>query len=486
MAQDYPSSSYRTIVYDHLATSSLEAIEALPHIKQSKGRTYLSKWWQAAKKWNLLCDELKEMEDRYLSRSSASFPASSSPSSSYSDSSSSRGGSGSGGSGSGSGSGSQKQIQSQVNTAKLEAEARMNAESDRIAQVLSLLIDTESLSESLASTSVTKDSPGGAGGSAEGSSVERSSEVFRVSKNLEESVLENALEIVLRTVPGNVPLTIEAKGAGFLKNIASSEFLLGSREESSFPGNDSEESSAESKINELIEKAIERVTAADDSTVLLDDISAAFSESFGLDSGIVRGEGLLTFGGEKKARIADSLGDSQSGLEPSPDFRETDADGSREIRDSRESDFYSGNSDSSSKNYNSKSDKKRSDKGSERGSEGRAEREGERAGDRGSDSNAASWSGSKADRHDKMDENDESRGYDRDNYERGERAYIDDSSVPYEELYDLCDTHKARVICIGDVHGCVDELKDLLRLVKYRPGDLVLLLGDLVAKGLCV
>ena len=31
--------------------------------------------------------------------------------------------------------------------------------------------------------------------------------------------------------------------------------------------------------------------------------------------------------------------------------------------------------------------------------------------------------------------------------------------------------------------GCVDELCELLRKVNYLPGDLVLLLGDLVAKG---
>ena len=40
-----------------------------------------------------------------------------------------------------------------------------------------------------------------------------------------------------------------------------------------------------------------------------------------------------------------------------------------------------------------------------------------------------------------------------------------------------------RVIAIGDVHGCIDELKDLLRQCDYRPGDLVVFLGDLVHKG---
>ena len=40
-----------------------------------------------------------------------------------------------------------------------------------------------------------------------------------------------------------------------------------------------------------------------------------------------------------------------------------------------------------------------------------------------------------------------------------------------------------RVIVIGDVHGCIDELQALLRQCDYQPGDLVLFLGDLVCKG---
>lgn len=40
-----------------------------------------------------------------------------------------------------------------------------------------------------------------------------------------------------------------------------------------------------------------------------------------------------------------------------------------------------------------------------------------------------------------------------------------------------------RVIAIGDVHGCIDELQALLRRCDYRPGDLVVFLGDLVSKG---
>jgi Calcineurin-like phosphoesterase len=40
-----------------------------------------------------------------------------------------------------------------------------------------------------------------------------------------------------------------------------------------------------------------------------------------------------------------------------------------------------------------------------------------------------------------------------------------------------------KVIAIGDVHGCIDELRDLLRQCDFRPGDLVVFLGDLVCKG---
>ncbi|CAN0086250.1 unnamed protein product, partial [Heterosigma akashiwo] len=40
-----------------------------------------------------------------------------------------------------------------------------------------------------------------------------------------------------------------------------------------------------------------------------------------------------------------------------------------------------------------------------------------------------------------------------------------------------------RVIAIGDVHGCVDELRALLRRVGYAPGDQLVFLGDMLAKG---
>ena len=41
-----------------------------------------------------------------------------------------------------------------------------------------------------------------------------------------------------------------------------------------------------------------------------------------------------------------------------------------------------------------------------------------------------------------------------------------------------------RVIAIGDVHGCLEEFRDLLNLVSYRPGvDTVVQLGDLLDRG---
>jgi hypothetical protein len=38
-------------------------------------------------------------------------------------------------------------------------------------------------------------------------------------------------------------------------------------------------------------------------------------------------------------------------------------------------------------------------------------------------------------------------------------------------------------IVVGDVHGCVDELSDLLAACRYGAGDRLVLVGDLVAKG---
>lgn len=42
----------------------------------------------------------------------------------------------------------------------------------------------------------------------------------------------------------------------------------------------------------------------------------------------------------------------------------------------------------------------------------------------------------------------------------------------------------ARLFVVGDIHGCLDELNDLLALIEFRPGhDRLVLAGDLVAKG---
>ncbi|MFI5350140.1 MAG: metallophosphoesterase [Elusimicrobiota bacterium] len=44
--------------------------------------------------------------------------------------------------------------------------------------------------------------------------------------------------------------------------------------------------------------------------------------------------------------------------------------------------------------------------------------------------------------------------------------------------------HKpVRTIVIGDVHGCFDELQDLLRAAKARPEDRLISVGDLICKG---
>ena len=40
-----------------------------------------------------------------------------------------------------------------------------------------------------------------------------------------------------------------------------------------------------------------------------------------------------------------------------------------------------------------------------------------------------------------------------------------------------------RTIVVGDVHGCREELEDLVQLCGFRPGERLVLAGDLVAKG---
>jgi len=45
---------------------------------------------------------------------------------------------------------------------------------------------------------------------------------------------------------------------------------------------------------------------------------------------------------------------------------------------------------------------------------------------------------------------------------------------------------RPQVIVVGDIHGCLDELQDLLSLCSYNPNDhTLILLGDYVNKGHC-
>jgi hypothetical protein len=42
----------------------------------------------------------------------------------------------------------------------------------------------------------------------------------------------------------------------------------------------------------------------------------------------------------------------------------------------------------------------------------------------------------------------------------------------------------SRVVVVGDVHGCADELERLLQACEFQPGrDVLVLVGDLVHKG---
>lgn len=40
-----------------------------------------------------------------------------------------------------------------------------------------------------------------------------------------------------------------------------------------------------------------------------------------------------------------------------------------------------------------------------------------------------------------------------------------------------------RTLLLGDIHGCLEELDELLKLVEFAPGDNLILLGDLVDRG---
>ena len=418
--QDYPSSSYRTVVYDHLATSSLEGIEALPHIKLSKGRTYLTKWWQAAKKWNLLDDELKEIEQVYLSIISPATVTVSTDRSNVMIGSQSK----------------------EVLTAspsptlsKQNSEIRLIAESDRIAEVLSQLIGSD---------------------------------------NLSESVRPSVLDTPLQTLNSFQIITGDSKN-----NISTP---VGFSESSKLRS----ESSAENKINELIDKTIQSVglfeiSDAQDVEVLSTSSGTGISDSLLSSlSAIATAQGTdeLLGMGEKRENpdvwgttvedVSRNFSRDVGNVPVVPGIAHSDSssdymeENEKERETGRVSDYEDSSSRSESKNNNNEN----------------SSDDGNKEDKRLNYNQVSSWNSNK------LEENEElKRGNDR--YNNNDRTQSEnDLSVPVEELYRLCDRHKARVICIGDVHGCVEELKDLLRAVSYRPGDLVLLLGDLVAKGL--
>ena len=418
--QDYPSSSYRTVVYDHLATSSLEGIEALPHIKLSKGRTYLTKWWQAAKKWNLLDDELKEIEQVYLSIISPATVTVSTDRSNVMI-------------------GSQSKVvltaSPSPTRSKQNSEIRLIAESDRIAEVLSQLIGSD---------------------------------------NLSESVRPSVSDTPLQSLNSFQIITGDSKN-----NISTSEGFSESSELRS-------ESSAENKINDLIDKTIQSVglfeiSDAQDVEVLSTSSDTGKSDSL-LSSlstiATAQGTDELLGMGEKRENpdvwgttvedVSRNFSRDVGNVPVVPGIAHSDSssdymeENEKEKETGRVSDYEDSSSRSESKNNNNE---KSSDDGNKEDK-------------RLNYNQVSSWNSNK------LEENEElRRGNDR--YNNNDRTQSEnDLSVPVEELYRLCDRHKARVICIGDVHGCVEELKDLLRAVSYRPGDLVLLLGDLVAKGL--
>lgn len=66
---------------------------------------------------------------------------------------------------------------------------------------------------------------------------------------------------------------------------------------------------------------------------------------------------------------------------------------------------------------------------------------------------------------------------------RVERKRVVGAPVMVEGRWERALGRAPRVIVIGDVHGCITELQALLRLADFQPGDQVVLLGDLVAKG---
>lgn len=346
--QDYPSSSYRTVVYDHLATTSLEGIEALPNIRFSKGRTYLTRWWNAAKKWNLLCDELLEMDKLFLSKPAAPSQTDDAE---------------------------EQQVDSNYNQPSFFSEQGKDTpiqdESTRISAVLSQLNDGQSTP----------------------------------------STLEN--DKIDRSIEG-IPQSVNTNSDGKLSGISTVD-----------PGS-SAESVAENKINDLISETINSVLSLDNDSWESSRSSKLLSKE--PDAWETDGSsGLGAGSGPGHAVVAESETSSGSSSSSSEDIYSVTRTGKK--RES-ESEWQPNKIDDMDDNY------------------------------KGSNGNDKQWT------------------------QEGTRTYTEnDASVPIDQLFAMCEKQKARVICIGDVHGCIDELKDLLREVKYMPGDLVLLLGDLVAKG---
>ncbi|QSS58442.1 serine/threonine phosphatase [Histoplasma capsulatum] len=62
---------------------------------------------------------------------------------------------------------------------------------------------------------------------------------------------------------------------------------------------------------------------------------------------------------------------------------------------------------------------------------------------------------------------------------------LDPKLLPGEKEPSADSPHKKRLIVIGDVHGCLDELETLLQNVNFDPGqgDHLIFTGDLIAKG---
>lgn len=61
-------------------------------------------------------------------------------------------------------------------------------------------------------------------------------------------------------------------------------------------------------------------------------------------------------------------------------------------------------------------------------------------------------------------------------WDGGQRSQILDKAL-YKAVTHLSKCRAAKIIAIGDVHGCVSEVMDLLREAEYSPGDQIVFLG---------